>query len=81
MTEYDQKYYICDPRVVNWKKYYIIYLIGARKHLLMDSFDNYKEAGKRMKRLKYLHYTLKYACILLFLFGFYILFLKKIVSW
>lgn len=76
MTKYDQQYYICDPRVVNWKKYYIIYLIGGRKHLLRDSFDNYKQAVKRMTRLKYLHYTLKYTCIAVILFLFYTLFVK-----
>lgn len=76
MTEYDRKYFICDPRVVDWKKYYIIYVIGARKHLLMDSFENFKQACKRMTRLKYLHYILKYTCIAVILFIFYILFVK-----
>lgn len=73
MTEYDQKYYICDPRVVNWKKYYIIYAIGARKHLLRDSFDNYQQARKRMGRLKFLHYIIKFTCILAFFVIFYTL--------
>ncbi|XP_055327151.1 fatty acyl-CoA reductase wat-like isoform X2 [Sitodiplosis mosellana] len=77
MTEYDRKYFICDPRVVDWKKYYIVYIIGGRKHLLRDSFDNFEQACKRMTRLKYLHYTLKYTCIALILFIFYQLFLKK----
>lgn len=43
MTEYDRKLFICDPRVVNWKQYYIYYGLGARQHLLRDSFDNYKQ--------------------------------------
>ncbi|XP_031621106.1 fatty acyl-CoA reductase wat-like [Contarinia nasturtii] len=77
MTEYDRKYYICDPRIVDWKKYYVIYVIGARKHLLDDSFDNYKQAYKRMHLLKYLHYSVKYTFIAVILFIFYKLFLKK----
>lgn len=43
MTEYDRKLFICDPRVVNWKQYYIYYGLGARQYLLRDSFDNYKQ--------------------------------------
>lgn len=77
MTEYDRKYYVCDPRIVEWKKYYVIYVIGARKHLLNDSFDNYKQAFKRMTFLKYLHYSVKYTCIAVILFSFYTLFLKR----
>lgn len=71
MTEYDRKYFICDPRVVDWQKYYIIYGLGARKHLLRDSFDNYTQAIGRMHRFKYLHYILKYTCIAIILFIFY----------
>lgn len=77
MTVYDREYFICDPRVVNWKSYYIVYAIGARKHLLRDSFDNYQEARKRMARLKYYHYILKYTCIAIILSIFYLLFLKR----
>lgn len=71
MTEYDQKYFICDPRVVNWKRYYIVYVLGARIHLLRDSFDNYKSACKRMKWLKVIHYTVKYFFIALLTYILY----------
>lgn len=80
MTEYDRKYYICDPRVVNWKQYYIVYGIGACKHLLRDSFDNYKQTRKNMARFKYCHYTLKYTCIAIILYIFYILLFKCFFS-
>lgn len=80
MTEYDREFFICDPRVVNWKSYYIVYGIGARKHLLRDSFDNYQAARKRMTRLKYCHYTLKYTCIAIILWVFYVLCLKRFFS-
>lgn len=73
MTEYDRKYFICDPRVVNWKKYYIVYVMGARIHLLRDSFTNYKQACKRMKRLKFVHYFLKYSFIAVFCYILYML--------
>lgn len=80
MTEYDRKYFICDPRVVNWKDYYIIYGLGARKHLLRDSFDNYEQARIRMKRLKWLHYCIKYACIAIILWIFYSIFVKALLN-
>lgn len=74
MTEYDRKYFLCDPHVVNWEKYYVVYVLGARLHLLRDSFSNYKKACQRMKRLKITHYTVKYLCILILLYVLYILF-------
>lgn len=74
MTEYDRKYFICDPRVVNWKNYYMVYALGGRIHLLRDPFDNYKQAGKRMKKLKIIHYTVKYFFVALFAYVLYILF-------
>lgn len=80
MTEYDRKYYICDPRVVNWNQYYIVYGIGACKYLLRDSFDNYKQTRKNMARFKYLHYTLKYTCIAIVLYIFYIFLIKFVLQ-
>lgn len=71
MTAYDKKYFICDPRVVNWRKYYIVYVLGARLHLLRDSFDNYKAACKRAQKLKILHYVVKTFFICLLLFAIY----------
>lgn len=80
MTEYDRKYFICDPRVVNWKKYYIVYVLGARTYLLRDTFDNYKEARTRMKRLKIMHYTVKYFFVALFAYILYISFARICIN-
>lgn len=74
MTEYDRKFYICDPRVVDWKKYYIVYVLGARLHLIRDPFSNYKEACRRMVRLRITHYTVKYFCIMILLALVYVLY-------
>lgn len=79
MTQYDQKFYICDPRVVNWKQYYVVYAIGAAKYLLHDPLENLEQARKRLKRLKYSHYTLKYTCITIILYICYILLTKFVV--
>lgn len=71
MTEYDRQYYLCDPRCVNWKEYYILFALGARVYLLRDPITNYGEAQKRMKFLKIAHYFIKYLFILIF--GFILL--------
>lgn len=71
MTDYDKKYFICDPRVVNWQQYYIVYVLGARLHLLRDPFTNYKAACKRATRFKILHYFVKFFFVCLFLYVIY----------
>lgn len=68
MTEYDRLYYLCDPRCVNWKQYYVVFALGARVYLLRDPITNYKEAKKRMQILKLAHYSIKYLIALIFCF-------------
>lgn len=70
MTDYDKKYFICNPNVVNWEQYYIVYVLGARIHLLRDPLKTYKAACIRAKRLKILHYFIKwlFICLALFIF-------------
>lgn len=63
MSIYDRQYFLCDSSIVNWEKYYIIFALGARVHLVRDSLENYDSARVRMKWMKLAHYTIKYLCL------------------
>lgn len=73
MTLYDRQYFMCDPKIVDWRKYYIVFALGARVHLVRDSLENYDAARVRMKWMKLTHYTIKYLCLVLLLSSFYFL--------
>lgn len=59
MTDYDRQYFICDPKVVNWKEYYMVFALGARQYLLQNPLNDFKAARNRMDWLKLTHYTIK----------------------
>lgn len=63
MSVYDRQYFLCDPSVVDWRRYYITYGLGARVHLVRDELDDFDAARVRMKWMKLAHYTIKYLCL------------------
>lgn len=75
MTAYDRQYFVCDPKIVDWRKYYIVFALGARVYLVRDSLENYDAARVRMKWMKLTHYVIKYLCLVLSLSIFYFLLL------
>lgn len=71
MTAYDRQYFMCDPKTVDWRNYYIVFALGARVYLVRDALENYDAARVRMKWMKLTHYTIKYLCLVLLLSIFY----------
>lgn len=73
MSEVDKKLFPADAREFDWDKFIYIYYAGLRVHALGDPLDTWPESKKRLKLLKYIHYTFSYTtiaviCLLLYFF-------------
>nr|XP_012544375.2 putative fatty acyl-CoA reductase CG5065 isoform X1 [Bombyx mori] len=57
LTARDRRIYHLDVAEVHWDELYLNFVKGTRKYLLQEKEEDLKEAQKRMKRLRLVHYT------------------------
>lgn len=77
MTDVDKKLFPSDSKNFDWPKFIFPYYAGLRQYVLMDPLETYPESQIKLRKLKYIHYTLKYSFISIMLWLLYIFVLKK----
>lgn len=73
MSDADKKVFPADARKFDWDKFIYLYYAGLRVHALGDPLDTWPQSKRRLKLLKFIHYTLIYAtvvaiCLLLYFY-------------
>lgn len=73
MTDADKKVFPADARKFEWDKFIYLYYAGLRVHALGDPLETWPESKKRLKLLKFIHYSFSYAtlaviCLLLYIY-------------
>lgn len=73
MSDADKKVFPGDAKQFDWDKFIYLYYAGLRVHALGDSLDTWPESKRRLKLLKFVHYTLTYisiiaVCLLLYFY-------------
>lgn len=63
MNDADKKVFPADSKKFDWDKFIYLYYAGLRVHALGDPLETWPESKRRLKLLKIIHYTLKYAII------------------
>lgn len=80
MSDVDKKLFPSDARKFEWTKYLFAYYAGMRVYVLMDPLDTYHQSKIKLRKLKYIHYTLKYTFISSLILLLYVFVLKRLLD-
>lgn len=80
MSDVDKRLFPADARNLNWNKFIYPYFAGMRVYVLLDSLDTYAKSKTYLRKLKYIHYTVKYFFFSLLIWLFYILIVKQLLN-
>lgn len=80
MTDVDKRLFPADSRNFNWQKFIYPYFSGMRVYVLLDPMDTYSKSKKKLRKLKYIHYTFKFLLITILIVLLYILIIKRIMD-
>lgn len=78
MSEVDKKLFPADSRTFDWVKFRYAYFVGIRVYIMGDPLDTFPQSKQKLRKLKYIHYTLKYTLISVAIGLMYILLLKPL---
>lgn len=78
MSEADKKVFPADAKKFDWDKFIYLYYAGLRVHALGDPLETWPDSKRRLKLLKYIHYTFSYTAIAMIALLLYY-FVKKIL--
>lgn len=79
MTDVDRKLFPADSRNFDWYKFIYPYFAGLRRFVLRDPIETYPQSKAKLRKLKFIHYTIKYSFISIVMLLLYVLLLKYIV--
>lgn len=80
MSDVDKKLFPADSRDFEWHKFIYAYFVGMRVYVLMDPLDTFVKSRTKLRKLKYIHYTLKYSFITVLALLIYVFILKRFLS-
>lgn len=80
MTDVDKKLFPSDSRNFEWHKFIYAYFAGMRVYVLMDPLDTFPKSKIKLRKLKYIHYTLKYSFIIILVLILYAFVLKRLLN-
>lgn len=63
MSDVDKKLFPSDSRNFVWTNFIFAYYAGMRVYVLMDPLETFPKSKIKLRKLKYIHYTLKYSLI------------------
>lgn len=63
MSDVDKKLFPSDSRNFDWSKFIYPYFAGLREHVILDPLETYPRSQLKLRKLKHIHYTLKYSFI------------------
>lgn len=78
MSDVDRKLFPADSRTFDWVKFRYAYFVGIRVYVMDDPLDTFPRSKQKLRKLKYIHYTLKYTLISLAIWLMYILLMKPL---
>lgn len=78
MSDVDKKLFPSDSRNFEWTKFLYAYFAGMRVYVLLDPLDTYPQSKIKLRKLKYIHYTLKYSFISILILLLYVFVLKRL---
>ncbi|XP_055327144.1 fatty acyl-CoA reductase wat-like isoform X1 [Sitodiplosis mosellana] len=76
MTDVDKKLFPSDSRNFEWNNFLYAYFAGMRVYVLMDPLETFPKSRAKLRKLKYIHYTLKYSFFTILVLLFYVFVLK-----
>lgn len=80
MSDVDKKIFPSDSRTFEYLKFIIPYYVGLRVYVLMDPLDTFPKSKLKLRKLKYIHYILKYSFITLLVWLLYVFLMKRLLS-
>ncbi|XP_031621105.1 fatty acyl-CoA reductase wat-like [Contarinia nasturtii] len=80
MTDVDKKLFPSDSRNFEWHKFIYAYFAGMRVYVLMDPLETFPKSKLKLRKLKYIHYTLKYSFITILVLILYAYVLKRLLN-
>lgn len=73
MSEMDKHLFPADSRTFDWTKFRYPYFVGMRVYVLDDPLETFPKSKLKLRKLKYIHYTIKSTFIAFAIFLLYIL--------
>lgn len=77
MTETDKKLFPSDSRDFEWHNFLYAYFTGMRVYVLEDPLETFPQSQIKLRKLKYIHYTLKYSFIIILALLLYVFVVKR----
>lgn len=60
MSDADKKLFPADVRDFNWTKFHFLYYVGLRVYALDDPLETWSQSRNRLRKLRFIHFMLKY---------------------
>lgn len=80
MSDVDKKLFPSDSRNFVWTKFLFAYYAGMRVYVLLDPLETFPKSKIKLRKLKYIHYTLKYSLIGVVMVLVYAFIVKRILD-
>lgn len=80
MSEVDKKLFPSDSRNFVWTKFIYSYYAGMRVYVLLDPMETFPKSKIKLRKLKYVHYTLKYSFISILVLILYFFVVKRFLD-
>lgn len=80
MSDVDKKVFPADARTFEWVKFVYAYYAGMRVYVLDDPMETFPQSKAKLRKLKYIHYTLKYSFFSTLILLFYVFVVKRFLD-
>lgn len=80
MSDVDKRLFPADSRTFEWHKFLYAYYAGMRVYVLMDPLETFPQSKAKLRKLKYIHFTLKYSFLIILVLIIYAFVLKRLFA-
>lgn len=80
MSDLDKKIFPADSRNFDWIKFRYPYFVGMRVYVMDDPLETFPQSKIKLRKLRIIHFTLKYTLIILSIILLYFILVKPLFN-